>query len=65
MMHPIDTLLSTVGMMITFLGFCAALLCSQVWIVWTTSVGVFLMALGQGLDKWREYKRTQAQRNWW
>ena len=65
MMHPIDEVLSAIGFAIAAFGFCAALLCSQSWIVWTTLIGVALMVFGQGLDKWREWKREQTKKNWW
>jgi hypothetical protein len=41
-----------------------ALFCSQTWVVWTAGMGTALLVLGQGLDKWREWKREQASRNW-
>ena len=65
MMHPIDAFFSTIGCVITFLGFGLALFCSQDWVLWQIGVGLALMMLGLGLDKWREWKREQANRNWW
>lgn len=53
MMHPVDTFLACVGGMITFLGLCLALFCSQAWVVWMTGVGTALLVLSQGLDWWR------------
>jgi UDP-N-acetylmuramyl pentapeptide phosphotransferase/UDP-N-acetylglucosamine-1-phosphate transferase len=65
MMHPVETFLACVGGTVAFLGFCLALFCSQAWVVWMAGVGTAVLALTQGLDKWREWKHKQASCNWW
>ena len=59
MMHPVDFLLSCVGGVITFFAFALALFCSQAWVVWTAGVGVAMLGIAQGLDRWRA-----AGRDW-
>lgn len=65
MMHPVDQLISVLGFVLSAIGLCAGLLCCQAWVTWLAGSGVSMMLVGQGLDKWREWKREQANRNWW
>lgn len=65
MMHPVDQLISVLGFVLSAIGFCAGLLCCQVWVTWLAGSGVTMLVLGQGLDKWREWRREQASRKWW
>ena len=53
MMHPLDTFLSTVGGVITFIAICLAMFCSQTWIVIMCAIGLALLMAGQALDWWR------------
>lgn len=64
MMHPIDSFFSALGFVVSTLGFCTALFCSQEWVLWQISAGLALTALGMGLDKWREWKREQTKKVW-
>lgn len=65
MMHPVDQLISVLGFVLSTIGFCAGMMCCQVWVTWLACSGVTMMLVGQGLDKWREWKRERASRNWW
>ena len=63
MMHPVDQLLSILGFVLSTIGFCAGIMCCQVWVTWLAGSGVMMMVIGQGLDKWREWKREQKKKN--
>lgn len=65
MMNFFHELLCGVGCALAIIGMLAGLLCSLPFVFWCMGVGLGMMALGMGLDKWSACKRKWARSNWW
>lgn len=63
MMNFFHELLCVVGCALAMIGMLAGLLCSLPFVFWCMGVGLSMMMLGMGLDKWSAYKRERS--NWW
>ena len=64
MMNFFHELLCVVGCGLAMIGMLAGMLCSLPFVFWFMGVGLSMMVLGMGLDKWSACKRKWERSNW-